>query len=396
MEKPAVADVADWTYGARMSGRKRSGGATMDTLTELGKTIALRLEEEHHKQGWDRPATLYEIYGADVDPKLVDLIIKAERPGEDGDWVGAAFGVAPVEELDGHPADAMVGKHAQHEETLGVVLITEGWNYPQDVLEQLARGEISPDQIPSPSTHPRRVEVRLATAVFRDGTQTTVWRTRGEESKVWDEHARLQGRVMRALRRYLRMESAGLPAAPPRRLLAHTLARAGVTLANEAASINIMGSEARNNLIQLLTEISPHIAALGEDINPAVYQMLSTPLGMPGLLLAPALYRDSWDGYYEDVRRNVDAYLEAAPENRQTQAWQEWLAWLDWADGPMLIWDMMDRMAVSVHEELEAGRSVKWFNTRLAENPAPLEITPVINLYRTQIKALEEAAGNTD
>lgn len=380
-----------------MSGAARHSttpNGTPDTLSEVGEAIAVRVEEVAEERGWDQPATLYEIYGEDVPAELVDRFLEAKGARPDGDYLTVAFGVAETGILDGHPAHALVGQRSQQESVLGAVLVSEGWNYPPDVMEEVASGKLALEELPTPSEHPRRVEVRIVTAVFRDGTQRTVMRNRGESAHVWKDGANLQGRLVRALKLYLGIPSAELPPTQPKAVLADILARAGAVLVNEASSLETLGPTGRQNLIETLIELSPIADNLGDNTRQGLYQMLSGPLGLPMAIQAPPLWRETWEGYYADLRAQVDRFVKSAGGRERNPDWKEWRRWLEWADEAMVAWDLIDRLQLPYWDVNHPKAALKWFNTRLLENPAPPDYAPIVNLYRKQLQRLaEEIAG---
>lgn len=192
-----------------------------------GKNLAEAVEAQIHELGeWDAPASIWDIEGHDLPEGIVEFIsehrdmippeaIKASMtmhveedevdPFMDLGVMGFGFSPRIIEFLEGHPADSLVGKRAGPE-AIGAILVTEGWDYSDEVKELLKNGE-RPDF--PPSQDPNCREVRLCNLAWRDGTEALVQRHRdNDEIDVWnigtgEDEIKLGGRVISALRLYL-------------------------------------------------------------------------------------------------------------------------------------------------------------------------------------------------
>lgn len=199
-----------------------------DIVESMASAVAFMLEAECEKEGWDRPARLYDIVGVDMtddaNTRLTDLIGPVSEDG-----MVMAFGLRNAQIITGHPVDAVTGRVCG-DDVLGCVLVTEGWRPPDRVLDQLAAGQITIDEVTSPSEYPDRVEVRTTYCLFRDGTERAIERDRGAEP--FELAGEASGQLIWALRRYLRSPSQAPIVISPRRLYAWTLARAARAVAD--------------------------------------------------------------------------------------------------------------------------------------------------------------------
>lgn len=344
-----------------------------DSLREVAARIAFHLEEQAAADGWDRPACLYEIHPADTERvlELTDLELGS-------DMIAISFAAVPVCELDDHPAEALVGRHVSSDEVLGVALITEGWDYPPEVLRALSERKVDRDALPSPANHPDRVEVRLVHALFRDGTTTVVVRRRGQdpEEVPFD---RLTGRLVRALRRYLRLPSDDLPRFPPRTVLAHMVAEAGV----QALSKRMTFHPDIRALVASRTAVADSPAA-----GPA-FQILAAPLAMPAMLEAFALARTSWEGFcgtLVELAKKVAAEPGLKMRDEDRARLRRWLTRLEWGDDALAAWDVVERLALS--DDAGPKQALQMFNTATAGQELTDSQVEIVRLYRQWLEAL--------
>lgn len=167
------------------------------SLTDVLAALALDLEQRLHEVGWDQPSTLWALNITSDIPEEI-LAQSAELGEEDAQMMGV-IGLENLAVLPEDPATSLLGKKAP-DEALGVLLVTEGWTFPEDVVNS-AREDGSYVLGP-PSEHPRRVELRQVVGMMKDGSAVYVRRHRGEEPRV-EGDASVRGRIVDALRCYL-------------------------------------------------------------------------------------------------------------------------------------------------------------------------------------------------
>lgn len=184
---------------------------------ELAGLLLLRIDELAALRGWDQPATLWGLRWFDDSPALTALLdqsaarVRDELEAPPGTVAGAALQAELLQELRPSPHEALVGVRAPAELD-AVALVTEGWDYPDDVK----RSGVLPDV--TPAEHPGRVEVRLVMLADRSGGLHMLRRPRGGAAEVLGDGG--EGRVPDALRRVL-----GLPTSPPPQRAAALAAR---------------------------------------------------------------------------------------------------------------------------------------------------------------------------
>lgn len=137
---------------------------------------------------WDLPAQLFALYDT-----------------------GGAVLLRDVPLDDGHPADALVGVGVP-DDAFGVLFVTEGWQSPA-----------GPAPI-APSTHPARVEIRIAHVMLRNRAGVAVVHTRGGDIVTLDGGGAgdrtVGGRIPDFLARVLGIEPPGAPVTGGHLLLA--------------------------------------------------------------------------------------------------------------------------------------------------------------------------------
>lgn len=202
-------------------------------LDELAQRLATQVEAEVHGHGWDGPSTMWHVRfedvpdgaGQELASALASGAIEAEtvihgqitsggtasdRAGdrvlaEGLDQMVLALGLEFVDVLDGHPFDALVGRYAPAD-VVGVVVTTEGWQYPDEVLDAMVTGWVP--ELPR-SEHPDRVSVRHVNVLFRTGQAATAVRNSSHDGPTIEACASTDGpamagfRIPEAMRRYL-------------------------------------------------------------------------------------------------------------------------------------------------------------------------------------------------
>ncbi len=106
---------------------------------------------------------------------------------------------------EGHPADALRTLEP-FEDVKWVVLVSEGWTYPEFLMDQYTteEGVRNLYKLQPPSQHPQRVEVRHVVGVTPDHV-AMAHRRRGEEPTLFtDDEDELEGRVTEQLVRIVR------------------------------------------------------------------------------------------------------------------------------------------------------------------------------------------------
>lgn len=161
-------------------------------ITGIPAEILVMLDERAATLGWDQPHRLLGIKSADGMDERFKL------PGTD-------LALAVFYEEAGHPFNALVGRELQ-DEFLGLVVITEGWSYPPDVIqdpEALARVT----RWLAPSDHHRRIECRTVIFIGRDGQESALSHPRaGPVQVIQGPDGHLEGRLPDAMRRALGIE----------------------------------------------------------------------------------------------------------------------------------------------------------------------------------------------
>lgn len=123
--------------------------ATDTTLTPRQRLL-LSLADDLNVQGWDQPSKIWSLNG------------------ESGDeWI--AF----LSDITGKPEDYLLGmiESDQKPDGHGLLVATEGWDYPVEVSAQLADAKARRALWRStpPDQHPQRVEIRHLLLVCQDG-----------------------------------------------------------------------------------------------------------------------------------------------------------------------------------------------------------------------------------
>lgn len=123
---------------------------TDDTI----KSFILGIWEEVDRGGWDQPSSIRHV-------RIKDGELVSDHP--------TFFGI--------HPAEFLEGRHASRH-TDAVLAFFEGWTYP----EPLTREEMEEQgALIRPSDHPRRVELRQALFMARNGLTYSALQRRGDQ-----------------------------------------------------------------------------------------------------------------------------------------------------------------------------------------------------------------------
>jgi hypothetical protein len=172
------------------------------SVAEAVGYLAAHLETLVDEQGWDMPASLWEVRGVDLPDDVTDFLTAGSS-----DSIAAGFGLRVHSFLEGHPREALVGCSVTDPDVLGVVLVTEGWAYSRD-------REGSAQPLP-PSGYEDSRELRLVYLLLRDGSEALVRRVRGSKTEPddvliqapTDGDAHMDGEVVWAVRRVLGLPS---------------------------------------------------------------------------------------------------------------------------------------------------------------------------------------------
>lgn len=353
-----------------------SSPSSPDIVAATAAEMARHIARDAETRGWGQPSAIYGIYGADAS-SFADLFpeVLSDKPEE----MSVGWFVRPVAQFGSHPVDWLAGRRAESE-MLGAALVTEAWGYPDDVLAKIGRvGNVAKLNIPPPSQHPRRVEIRLVQVLFRDGTYHGFATYRGSdrvEEVSSQQSIEFVGKLIRHFRRYMGLPSAKLPDLDPRDVLAH--------LVDLAGSLLVENPNLPYDIMEVVA-VSPHPSAkLPVRVVRSVCQMLCTPLGVPIALAAPHLLRDSWEGFAADVLKATESF--PVPP-RDQKAHREWCDYLDWADDALLAWYLCeDLVGFGYGEPVPA---LDRFEQPLASHPnVP---GPVVDLYLAWIAHLAKA-----
>lgn len=228
------------------------------------RPVLERLARDLAQRGWDQLAQLWAFrWVGSSSPAATAALDQHFAEARDG--AGAAPGSSAVvgfalEELlaiEGHPFEGLLGIRLPPEYD-GAILTTEAWDYPDDVKQASSfDGLHVPADMPPPSQHPRRVELRLLQAVSRSGDMLTlVDRRDGEQLTLNGDEA--TGRVVDALRRVV-----GLPTSGPGSPVALVLGRAWLAgLAERAVSGAVLDAAA----VKALDPVTALVAILDEEL----------------------------------------------------------------------------------------------------------------------------------
>ena len=272
--------TGEWQLPALIGGRRgwSRPGRNLETMAtaftpargEIPKQMAerflLELDGLCEEEGWDQPASLWVLRWADASPHLVAeadqraASLRDFLTGPEGATpnrlAAGAIEVSLLAHLPGHPYNAMIGERAPANAD-AAALVTEGWDYPDDVKQSGV-----PPSVP-PSQHPRRVEVRLAIMVDRSGALHGARRVRGGRLD-WHETG-LEGRVPDALRRVMGVGTPP-PDEPPALLLARVWAERVASLPEGASWDDVAGCDPA---VKMLTGMAELDSAELEDDAPA-------------------------------------------------------------------------------------------------------------------------------
>lgn len=102
-------------------------------------------------KGWDQPATLWAVF-------MQDAPTEGQTSG-----LSVSLSSAPLAELEGSPAEALVGMHAP-DSAVAIAIVCEGWAHHPRRVET---GDVDR----APSEYEDSVEVRLVHFIARDGTE---------------------------------------------------------------------------------------------------------------------------------------------------------------------------------------------------------------------------------
>jgi hypothetical protein len=143
--------------------------------------IAIDAEAAAHRDGWDQRPTLLYVRPAGSSYRL---------------------NAAPHRLADNFPEN-LIGAHAPAG-TCALVVVTEGWRFPDHDLDGTAVGALQPSQ------HPDRVELRFATVISASGRTLAVSRDRGGPAPTAPQitdSINVTGRIPTIARRFMRLDS---------------------------------------------------------------------------------------------------------------------------------------------------------------------------------------------
>lgn len=177
-----------------MSASSRAGEETAAAgVSAAALEVAVRkVASAADRRGWDQPPMLLSLVAADA----LALISPEQVPGP-GSSTEITLGVIPEAEVTSHPLDFLSGTFAP-DYVLGLILVTEAWSFPRDFTGTLAASS-RPDQ------HPRRRELRVITAVTRDGKTAVFHRERDGDTSYQATTRPVPGTIVAALQRTLGM-----------------------------------------------------------------------------------------------------------------------------------------------------------------------------------------------
>lgn len=235
------------------------------------------------------------------------------------------FSVSDVRSLATHPYEALQKRHAPPG-TTAVVLIFEGWTYPEFLEEQsfAQQKEMTP-----PSQHPNRVEVRQGVTMGKDGHVILFSQKRGKEPEFFFEdrsrpetiNIGIEGSIPDALRCYLGAPFLGLIKSPFATWLEVWLGRQIEGVFTMLAAGNIEEVKATDLLLEL-----PGVVKEGLE------GRTTSPLGEMGRVLDEQISEGrspSKEATWKNVRMSM---IDQAVDNNQTSA----VLWLRWADDALL------------------------------------------------------------
>lgn len=155
------------------------------------------LEQDVAQAGWDQPSLLFGLTDPQTSQRefgqpVADLLAatQAQAAAKAVTVVGAEL----LGEISTGPYDWLVGQRAPHP-FMAVVLVSESW------MARMSDPELNHLR---PSQRPDRVELRMLTAVTAAGEVFTLIRERGKEPEAMGDAMSMGGRVVDAMRRYLR------------------------------------------------------------------------------------------------------------------------------------------------------------------------------------------------
>lgn len=286
----------------------------LDKFTRSFRNAVEAVEAEAHRAGWDQPASLWHIsFPPDADR---DSVVSTE--------VSVVF----HDELDGHPADALVGRRCSSE-VFGVVLVSEAWGTPG--------GNIDGD------TDTTRQEYRIVIGVLRTGEVRYLVRVRGdaEPHDAVLDGTEFSSRVMVALRSYL--------GAPLGRRLPTPL---------DAAVANV-GSKMVTDLLG-----APEFSHLDTT------QRQKFAVGLFGVLqnLGDIIHNNRPETDWGELPDNTTTWeqfrrqVAASARDHDDDDFADWLEWIDEADLRDLLFDqqhgwvdlMLDNLPTELHSDFNA------------------------------------------
>jgi hypothetical protein len=248
------------------------------------------LNRKAEERGWDLPSSLWYLQTGEIDG-----------------MPSAELRLAQV--FTGHPADDLIGTYAPSAARVAF-LITEGWTYPDGVRV---------DETPvMPADHPHRVELRIVTAVGKDGSCEMLHHIRGHDRpQIVEEmsmpanqgRSQLVGRVFEALRIHLGAPRHGDLPTPQDGMLALQLLRMA------SSAVDMLASEPSGvediNLTGLILTNVVYGAVTGDlsIVDPSIRATIGALLD--GLPPEHYTWADMQRDTVDELRRTGDAALRA-------------------------------------------------------------------------------------
>ncbi|GAA2969823.1 hypothetical protein GCM10010519_01250 [Streptomyces lactacystinicus] len=183
-------------------------GLFQDGLADAMATALHAIEaREGERRGWDRPARLFTVHLEGVDSRSIELRMVPTRSWNGRDINPADALTSVARNLPHPPADLRRREYADSP-VAGAALMFEGWGRPND--RALTEYEQRAAELGLRVNHlaPDRIETRCVYGVDINQQQFHVFRTRGEEARVYsssgpdsDASAAGSGRIPHALNR---------------------------------------------------------------------------------------------------------------------------------------------------------------------------------------------------
>lgn len=248
----------------------------MRSLDEALAEYAKYVERATASNGWDQPATLWEVEFCEHSDSID---IAADR-GEV--VIPLSLSLRLVAELEGHPAEALVGERVG-DDALAAVLVTEGWTYHPDRVAYGHLGGNVPEL--APSEYDDSVEVRFVHLVARDGTEVAYQRGRDDCVPEVMHVGPVDGRVAEAMRRVV-----GRPA------------RSGGAVDSPTVA------HTRNRvMLSLITDVIALVVPLG--VSAVAWALDNLERERDALYMSCALrfglFEDDWEQAIEAARREI-------------------------------------------------------------------------------------------